>query len=103
MHYNMAINPMVVTTDIDIFESLQSCFEATHIMKRSIKVNWNYTKFDHLYRVVADTAEAVHTPAEGADGTASLLIPNIHRLPAGCKRALRLVVVNASEHHLQDK
>lgn len=55
-----------------------------------------------LHRVVADTAEAVHTPAEGKDGAASLFIPDIHRLPAGNERALPLVVVNASEHRLQD-
>lgn len=73
-----------------------------HIMKRPIEVNWNEIKLDHLHRVVADAAEAVHTPAEGADGTASLLIPDIHSLPAGYKCALPLVVVNASEHRLQD-
>ncbi len=58
--------------------------------------------FDHLHRVVADAAEAVHTPAEGADGTASLFIPDIHRLPAGYERAFPLVMVNASEHRLRD-
>ncbi len=71
-----------------------------HIMKdqqKSIEI-----VFDHLHRVVADAAEAVHTPAEGADGTASLFIPDIHRLPAGYERAFPLVMVNASEHRLRD-
>lgn len=57
----------------------------------------------HLHWVVSDAAKAVHTPAEGPDGAASLLIINIHRLATGGKRRLPLVMVNTCDHSLYDK
>lgn len=63
---------------------------------------WYGWKQSHLHWVISNAAEAVHTPAERADGAASLLIINIHRLAAGGERRLPLVMVNACDHSLQD-
>lgn len=57
----------------------------------------------HLHRVITNTAEAVHSPAEGANGAAPLLVPNVHRLAACCKSAFALVMVNACEHSLRQE
>lgn len=57
----------------------------------------------HLYRVITNTAEAVHPPAEGANGAAPLLVPDVHCLATCCESAFTLVMVNACVHSLQQE
>lgn len=54
----------------------------------------------HLYRIIANTTEAVHSPAKRANGAAPLLVPYVDSLAACSKRRFTLVVVNACEYSL---
>ena len=54
----------------------------------------------HLYWIEAHRAEAFHTPAEGANGGAPLLIPDVDSLATRGKCAIRLMMVKTGENRL---
>ena len=57
-------------------------------------------KAAHLYWIEAHRAEAFHTPAEGADGSAPLLIPDVNGLATGGKCAVLLMMIETGENRL---